>query len=192
MPKTTVKGNVDHPAGKLPLYNVMVYVPNAPLAPLVEALSCDKCGADRLGPSLVASALTVRVRKLHHAGRPRRGATSPSSSRPGSGAGRSPCPRSRPARTTCSRGPTPSACRSSQSEGHLPKIAMTRGQAPTAWNASWRRIGVSDSEFTNPDGAGRVNIYYETGGGTGYDSGDACPARLARCSTRPSSRTSTT
>ena len=61
-----------------------------------------------------------------------------------------------------------------QSEGHLPKIAMTRGGADSL-ECVLRRIGISDTEFTNPDGTGRVNIYYETGGGTGYTSGAAFP-----------------
>jgi hypothetical protein len=61
-----------------------------------------------------------------------------------------------------------------QSEGHLPRIAMTRGKADSL-ECLMRRIGISDSEFTNPDGNGRINIFYETGGGTGYDSGTAFP-----------------
>ena len=41
-----------------------------------------------------------------------------------------------------------------QSEGHLPKIAMTRGKARQP-GMPLRRIGISDTEFTNPDGTGR-------------------------------------
>src|SRR5688572_10675854 len=42
---TTVTGVVYEPAGKIPLYNVVVYVPNAPLDPIPEGASCDKCGS---------------------------------------------------------------------------------------------------------------------------------------------------
>lgn len=56
---TTITGQVFDPAGKNPLYNVIVYIPtdpNAPLPPLSQGVSCDKCGAVALNP--VVSALT--------------------------------------------------------------------------------------------------------------------------------------
>jgi hypothetical protein len=54
---TTISGTVFAPNGTLPLYNVIVYVPNAPLDPLVAGVTCDKCGAIASG-NPIAVALT--------------------------------------------------------------------------------------------------------------------------------------
>ena len=120
MPKTTVKGTVYDPGGKLPLYNVMVYVPNAPLDPLVEGVSCDKCGTIASGQP-VASALTdasgnftmqdvpvgANIPVVVQTGKWRRQTTLPHGQglpgqRRSRGPTRSACPRTRP-RGTCPR-----------------------------------------------------------------------------------------
>src|SRR5689334_11602128 len=40
---TTVTGTVYAPEGTIPLYNVVVYVPNAPLDPMPDGTTCDQC-----------------------------------------------------------------------------------------------------------------------------------------------------
>jgi hypothetical protein len=54
---TTITGTVYAPNGTLPLYNVIVYIPNAPLDPLPVGVTCDQCGADVSG-NPVSVALT--------------------------------------------------------------------------------------------------------------------------------------
>jgi hypothetical protein len=41
---TSVSGTVFAPNGTLPLYNVIVYVPNAPLSAVTQGITCDQCG----------------------------------------------------------------------------------------------------------------------------------------------------
>src|SRR5262249_6407197 len=51
--RTTVSGVVSDPAGKVPLYGVSVFVPNAPLAPVVEGVSCQRCDQATSGDPIV-------------------------------------------------------------------------------------------------------------------------------------------
>jgi hypothetical protein len=56
-PKTTITGRVMDPAGKNPLYDVIVYIPNDPagsVPQLTTGVSCDKCGAEMLNPASAA------------------------------------------------------------------------------------------------------------------------------------------
>jgi hypothetical protein len=54
---TAITGTVYAPNAKLPLYNVLVYVPNAPVPAVTPGLSCDRCGGIPAGEPVV-SALT--------------------------------------------------------------------------------------------------------------------------------------
>ena len=52
---TTLSGKVYIPSGKLPLYNAIVYVPDAPLEPFKPGVTCDKCGAIASGKPIVTA-----------------------------------------------------------------------------------------------------------------------------------------
>ena len=54
--QTSISGIAFAPNGTLPLFNVIVYVPNAPLAPFQQGVSCDRCG--KVSGSPIASAIS--------------------------------------------------------------------------------------------------------------------------------------
>ena len=55
--ETTISGTAFAPNGTLPLYNVMVYVPSAPLTPFPLGVTCDRCGSVASGRP-IASAIS--------------------------------------------------------------------------------------------------------------------------------------
>jgi len=60
-----------------------------------------------------------------------------------------------------------------QSEGNIPKMAITAGDADRL-QCLFTRMGIDTAEFTNPDGTGSINIYednYSVSAPAAYDSG---------------------
>ncbi|HVR18675.1 MAG TPA: hypothetical protein VMS65_03230, partial [Polyangiaceae bacterium] len=55
MGTTALTGTVFDPAGVNPIYSAVVYVPNAPLAPIPAGASCDRCGAQASGSPIAAT-----------------------------------------------------------------------------------------------------------------------------------------
>jgi hypothetical protein len=154
--KTTLSGRVYDPAGKVPLYNVVLYVPNAALDPIPTGPSCDRCDSPVSGKP-IASALTDTkgdfvldnvpvgngVPLVIQIGKWRRQIALPSVK---------PCLDNHLDDANLLRLPR------SQKEGNIPRIALTTGGYDRL-ECLIRKIGIDDSEFTLPTGAGRVNLY---------------------------------
>jgi hypothetical protein len=153
---TSLKGTIYDPAGVIPLYNVTVYIPNAPLDAIPDGVSCGKCSAQISGQP-IATALTGtdgtftltgvpatnNVPLVIQIGKWRRQVTIPRIT---------PCVANQITDKALTRLPRTSA------EGNIPKIALTTGGAD-ALECFLREIGIADSEFTTDAGKGRVNLF---------------------------------
>lgn len=178
--RTTLRGRIFDPAGKVPLYNISVYVPNKPLDPIADGPSCDPCDP-KTGTSLL-SGKPIALAKTDVNGNFTLGLA-------GTGDfGDVPAGDDVPLviqvgkwrrEVTIAKVP---ACTETeitdadlmrlprnQSEGHIPKIALTTGELD-ALECLLRKVGISDSEFTPESGSGRVNLYAGGGGASAYDS----------------------
>ncbi len=164
---SSISGTVYIPAGNLPLYNVNVYVPNAPLAPLPAEASCNKCDSMLSGSPIVTTTTDTRGRFIlknvpvgndiplvMQVGKWRRKVTVPTV-------------------TACVENPITDVNQSrlprDKSEGDIPRIALATGGAD-ALECLLRKVGIADSEFTPDASAGRVNLFAGHGGANKYDS----------------------
>lgn len=161
---TTISGVVTDPAGKNPLYNILVYIPNFPdkVPSYTDGPSCDVCGGAIPG-GVAASAVTdvdgkfqlthvpvgANIPVIVQVGKWRRTYTFANIN-------------------ACVENAAPSndvyRLPKNSSEGHLPKMAITTGGADTM-ECLFRRMGIDDSEFLP---GGRVTLY----GGKGIGSGN--------------------
>ena len=162
---TSISGVVYDPAGLVPLYNVAVYVPNAPLSPIQHGATCDQCGSALSGDPLVAT-LTDAAGKFSltnvpvdtnlplviQIGKWRRHITIPSVTA---------CvdnPITDPTQTRLARKPG-----EFNPDDDIPYIAQTTGGAD-ALECLLPKIGIDPGQFVNKGTTGRVNLYQGVGG----------------------------
>jgi hypothetical protein len=167
--KTTVSGVVYDPAGKVPVYNATVYVPNAPLADIPEGASaCDRCDAAVSGKPVTITATDTsgrfslenvpigdRVPLVIQIGKWRRQVEIPAVGKcvdTPVDAGITRLPRNR-------------------AEGHIPRFALTTGGADPL-QCLLRKIGLDDSEFGVAGSDSRIHLY----AGGGFTQGTPKPA----------------
>jgi hypothetical protein len=169
---TTISGKVFDPAGRNPLYNVAVYVPNEPLAALTRGASCDDCDSLYTGHPIAATLTDSSgsfvlenapvgsdIPLVVQIGKWRRQLTIPSVA-------------------ACTDNPQPDGMLRlprNQAEGDIPEIAIATGSADTL-ECLLRRVGVDASEYVpGAGGSGRIHIFAgsarvdDGGGGGGED-----------------------
>jgi hypothetical protein len=167
--KTTVSGIVLDPAGKVPVYNATVYVPNTPLADISEGASgCDRCDAKVSGTPIAITAtdtsgkftlenvpIDAKVPLVIQIGKWRRKVEIPNVGKcvdTALDAGLTRLPKNR-------------------TEGNIPRIALTTGGADPL-QCLLRKIGIDDSEFGVAGSDARIHLY----AGGGFTQGTPKPA----------------
>jgi len=169
---TSVSGRVFDPAGKVPLYNVIVYVPNGPLEPFPKGASCDKCGTITSGSPIVTTLTDAKgqfvlknvpvgkdIPLVMQVGKWRRKIILPEVKEcvdnPISDKNATRLPRNR-------------------KEGDLPQMALVTGGCDEL-ECLFRKIGIDDSEYSSGTGTGAMHLYKGQGGGTISGISDAKP-----------------
>ena len=166
---TRISGVVHIPSGELPLPNVDVWVPNAELSPVEHGATCEPCEEELPGSPVVSASTDTGGRfeiedapagddvpVVIQTGKWRRAIT----------VDVEPCAEneiSDPDRTRLPR---------NQSEGTLPRIAVTTG-ACDALECLVGKLGVDESEFSPESGDGSIHLYQ---GGVGLDLPQGVPA----------------
>jgi hypothetical protein len=152
---TTISGRVYDPAGKNPLYNISVYVPNEPLQTISLGATCEPC--NNLYPKVVASALTDAEGNFTLKNAPD-GTDIPLVIQIGKWRRQFKVPSVAQCQDTAMPDKQLRMPRN-HSEGDIPNIAISTGSADTL-ECLLRRVGVDASEYTaGATGDGRIHIF---------------------------------
>lgn len=155
-----------------PIPGAFVYVPNAAVQAFPTGVSCDQCGADVTGSPLVSATTdfdgtftlknvpcgTINVPVVIQMGRWRRQITVSNPT----------CCANTALTATQTRLPR------NKTEGDIPKIAIVTGDADPM-ECVLPKIGIDNSEFTDPAGTGRINFYQASTNGAGSVLSNATP-----------------
>jgi hypothetical protein len=175
---TSISGKVFDPAGLVPLYNVYVYIPNAPLDPIPSGPVCKACQAPASG-NPIASATTLadgtftipnapsgaNIPVVLQLGKWRRHLTIPSVPS---------CSKTEPADGFFR---LPRKQKETSPDDNIPLIALTTGcdGAECFLNG---RIGIDISEFTDATGSGRVHVYQGNAASQSFPAGQGMAEEL--------------
>ncbi|MCA9590390.1 MAG: carboxypeptidase regulatory-like domain-containing protein [Myxococcales bacterium] len=160
--KTTVTGVVLDPAGKVPVFNATVYVPNKTPDPLATgAVTCDRCDAKVSGSPVAITATDTsgaftlenvpvgdKIPLVIQIGKWRRQVELPAVA---------PCVDT-PADAGLTRLPR------NRNEGDIPRIALATGAADPL-QCLLKKIGIDESEFGTAGSDARIHLY----AGAGFD-----------------------
>ncbi|MBK6465207.1 MAG: carboxypeptidase regulatory-like domain-containing protein [Myxococcales bacterium] len=156
---TSVTGKVYDPAGKVPLYNILVFVPNAPLAPIKSGASCDRCG-DVSGSPLV-SAITDAAGGFQLTNVPV-GKDIPLVIQVGKWRRQLVLPEVKRCEDLPATDPQTFRLPKSKAEGDLPQMAIASGSADP-FECLLTKMGIAPAEFTSAIGNGKVHFYRSNG-----------------------------
>jgi hypothetical protein len=156
---TTITGTVYAPNGTDPLYGTLVYVPNSAVQPFTPGVSCGSCSLDVSGAPLVSAVTGVdgtftitnmpagaNIPLVIQNGRWRRQVVIPT--------------------VTACAGTAVAASLThmptSKAQGDIPLMAFATGSVDSL-ECVLRKIGILDTEFTNPGGTGRIQFFVGDG-----------------------------
>jgi hypothetical protein len=155
---TTVSGYVYAPNGTLPLYDVQVFIPNAPLAPLPKGVQCDQCGAPVSG-SPITTGLSDPTGYFQLKGVPA-GTNIPIVVQLGKWRRQATIPNVSACTANALTDPNLTRLPKTQAEGSMPHVALTIGECDQM-GCMLPKIGIDPSEFGyESDGyAKAINTY---------------------------------
>ena len=158
---TTISGAVYDPAGKNPLYDVVVYVPNSPVKALPSGASCDSCDALFSGDPIAATITDANGRfTLQHVPD---GQNIPLVIQVGKWRKQITIPKVLPCQDNAQPDKSLKLPKN-HNEGDIPNIAISTGGADTL-ECLLSRIGVEAGEYVGGGGgAGKIHIFQGGGG----------------------------
>jgi len=169
---TTLSGTVYDPAGRNPIYNVAVYVPNAPVEPLTLGASCYACDDLYTGHPVVTTLTDAKghfvLQKMPD------GPNIPLVIQIGKWRKQLTLPMVQPCMDNALPDKTITLPKN-HTEGDIPRIAISTGGADTL-ECLLRRVGVDAAEYTpGAPGDGRIHIFQGSGYGAGMMGGGPIP-----------------
>jgi hypothetical protein len=153
---TSLSGTVYDPAGKLPLFGVVLYVPSSPLDPIPDGAACETCDGNFSGDPVAATVSDAAGHFVLEKVPP--GDDVPLVIQIGKWRRQITIPHVEACTDTPLTDPDLTRLPRNQAEGDLPRMAVVRGGSD-ALECLIRKLGVDDAEFGADTSGGRVHLY---------------------------------